>query len=99
MQNVINTKAQIRTKSGSVSDMHILYCDCSHCDGVGELMDPFSFTGMECPACEGMGYLEPAAQQAYTTYLNDLYREKVRVMPGAPRKPAVATSQTFHPAA
>ncbi len=82
--------AQPRFRSGSVSDMHIAYCDCSHCDGTGELQDAFLLTGSECPACEGMGYLEPVSQEAYEAYLHDLYRDVVRPM---------AVRQTYYPAA
>ena len=81
-------KIQIRTRAGSISDMHILHCDCSHCDGVGELNDYTSHgvttrSTSECPACEGMGYLEPASREAYEAYLADLYRDVVRTMPNA----------------
>lgn len=81
-------KAQIRTRTGSISDMHIHHCDCTHCDGVGELVDQFTYASSECPACEGMGYLEPASQEAYEAYLSDLYQEVVRTMPKASRPAA-----------
>ena len=81
-------KVQIRTRTGSISDMHIMQCDCSHCDGIGELVEPFSHNisigaTTECPACEGMGYLEPVSQEAYEAYLSDLYKDVVRKMPTA----------------
>ena len=94
---MIKQKAQNRMRSGSISDVHIQYCDCSHCDGRGELTDPFTLSGADCPACEGLGYLDPASQEAYAAYLNDLYREVVRPMP-ARRRPA-AVRLPFSPAA
>ena len=73
----------IRTRTSSISDIHIQHCDCAYCDGIGEIVDPSSAASAECPACEGMGYLEPASQEAYETYLSDLYHEVVREMPVA----------------
>lgn len=97
---------QPRFRSGSGSDIHIAYCDCSHCDGTGELQDAFLLTGAECPACEGLGYLEPASREAYEVYLNDLYREVIRPMrvPQTSRtaSPAAAVNsgqKTYYPAA
>ena len=97
-------KAQInripgRSRTGSISDMHIHYCGCSHCDGMGELTDPFSSAGAECPACEGMGYLDPASREAYEVYLNDLYREVVRPMPRRRDDRHEPTRRRFYPAA
>ncbi len=67
--------------------MHIQHCDCTHCDGVGTFFDEGSkLSTIECPACEGMGYLEPASQEAYETYLSDLYQDVVREMPRATRE-------------
>lgn len=74
-------KAQIRTRKRSNSDIHIAHCDCTHCDGLGQILDPFTLTDVECPGCEGMGYLEPATQDAYDAYLSDLYKDVVRDMP------------------
>ncbi len=100
---------QPRFRSGSVSDMHIQYCDCSHCDGTGELLDPFLLTGSECPACEGMGYLEPTSREAYEAYLNDLYSDVIRPMPAhqpgvaviyqSPSRAAKQAEQKYYPAA
>ena len=82
--------ATSRDRTGSVSDVHIQQCDCSYCDGVGEVADPLSFMSAECPVCEGIGYLEPATQAAYEAYLNDLYREVVRTMPSVAQKDAAS---------
>ena len=82
----------LRLREGSVSDTHIARCDCETCDGIGHLLgeqydvwDRF----LECPACEGLGYLETASDAglAYEAYLNDLYAEIVRNMPAAPQPP------------
>ena len=78
-------KIQIRTRTSSISDIHIQECDCVYCDGVGEIADPLSPVSSECPACEGMGYLEPTSQEAYETYFSDLYNDVVRTMPVAER--------------
>ena len=79
-------KLHLRTREGSISDMHIQHCDCEHCDGLGILYEQGSaLPQVECPACEGMGFLEPVAQEAYETYLNDLYKEVVREMPASRR--------------
>lgn len=84
-------QVSIRTRNGSVSDMHIQHCDCLHCDGLGELIDQLSHTAMECPACEGLGFLEPASREAYEVYLQDLYQDVVRKMPTAGRTNRHAT--------
>lgn len=76
-------QVSIRTRNGSVSDIHIQHCDCLHCDGLGELIDQLSHTASECPACEGLGFLEPTSREAYEVYLQDLYQDVVRKMPTA----------------
>ena len=81
--DIIMPKTQIRTRPSRISDIHILYCDCSQCDGIGELIDPLSLRATECPACEGLGHLEPISQKAYNAYLSDLYSEVVKEMPRA----------------
>ena len=91
---MVNT-LQIRTREGSLSDIHIARCDCPSCDGLGQLYG--DETGMidllwECPSCEGLGYTEASshAEQAYQAYLNDLYREVVRDMPALQHKTVAA---------
>ena len=76
----------LRTRVSSLSDIHIHRCDCEYCDGTGRLSSDVSFDGRwedECPACEGLGYLDPSSdtEKAYQAYLADLYREVLREMP------------------
>jgi hypothetical protein len=76
----------LRQRISSISDVHIHRCDCEYCDGTGRLAADGLFDGIwdnECPACEGMGYLDPSSgsDQAYQVYLADLYSDVVRELP------------------
>ena len=86
-----------RIRNVSVSDVHIQQCDCSYCDGIGQLIDDgVPFATLECPACEGLGYLTPVSHDAYNAYLKDLYAEVVQPMTSsrrpAPYQPAKAAA-------
>lgn len=73
-----------RMRISSVSDIHIHRCDCDNCDGTGRLGQGMALTGAdECPACEGLGYLDPlnGSEEAYKAYLDDLYHDVIRTMP------------------
>lgn len=78
-----------RMRISSVSDVHIHRCDCDNCDGTGQLgQEAFLAIADECPACEGLGYLDPlnGSEDAYQAYLDDLYNDVLREMPGLNRR-------------
>ena len=32
---------------------------CKRCNGEGEVLDEWEYEFVECPVCEGLGYVEP----------------------------------------